>query len=432
MYRSVIGALIFTLLISITASAMSPEEARMELEKSKVPYTAEEFIKRAEKGETSTVNLFLDTAMNPNVKRNDGTTALIMAALEGHTEIVKALLAKGADVNTKGADGWTALMVAAQKGHGETVEALLAKGADVDVRRNSGATALFTAAQEGHTEIVEALLAKGADVNAKANSGATALIVAAENGHTETVEALLAKSADVNAKANDGGTALFTAAQEGHGETVEALLAKGADVNAKTNSGATASRAASVHGHIGIVQRLKQAGAIEQPPADEKMPVNTLTEGHVTLRDNDTGQLIADGKIKIIEQWGSINVFQGSVFHCAPINGLVDFKGQGTGTQTYAVLEFIPPARWKALDSNFYILTEITGSITAQTLASGAGLKTQFPLEKSITRASAVILPAGEHTLFGYKVVVPDNNGRVTFRLGKIIAHENCEVALQQ
>ncbi len=171
-----------------------------------------------------------------------------------------------------------------------------------------------------------------------------------------------------------------------------------------------------------------------QPAADEERPVNTLTKGHITLTDNETGQTIADGDIKIIERWGSINVIQGSVFTCAPTNGMVNFGDfQGKGKPTYATLEFVPPNRWKVLDANFYVVSEFvqTGPLTTQNILTGGPVKIDFINDKSITRASMIAVPKGNHTLFGYKVVVPsDNNGQVTFRLGKILSYENCQIEL--
>ena len=168
-----------------------------------------------------------------------------------------------------------------------------------------------------------------------------------------------------------------------------------------------------------------------QPSANEEMPANTLTKGHVTLKDEETGQFIADGDIRIIERWGSINVFQGSAFTCAPTNGLVDFEGfQGKGVPNYTTLEFIPPERWKVVDGNFYIVSEFvqTGPLTTQNILTGGPVKIQFNQEKSITRASVIKLPKGEHILFGYKVAVQGSNGQVKFRLGKIVEHENCQI----
>ena len=116
MARTITIALILMLLGPLVANAQDPESARKELEELNIPYTSAEFIDRAEKGDTATEQLFLDSGMDPNTKTNNDMTVLMKAAYFGRTETVEALLAKGADVNAKDNDGWTALIVAAQNG----------------------------------------------------------------------------------------------------------------------------------------------------------------------------------------------------------------------------------------------------------------------------------------------------------------------------
>lgn len=75
-----------------------------------------------------------------------------------HTGSAKALLEHGADVNVKGNDGSTALMLAASAGDSEIVRDLLRQGADVSGRfTETGKTALMLAREKGHSEIVELL-----------------------------------------------------------------------------------------------------------------------------------------------------------------------------------------------------------------------------------------------------------------------------------
>jgi hypothetical protein len=168
-----------------------------------------------------------------------------------------------------------------------------------------------------------------------------------------------------------------------------------------------------------------------QPSSDEGMPDNTLTKGDVTLTDDVSGKVIAEGKIKIVEAWGCINIIQGATFSCTPTADPVDFgKISPKGTPTYATLEFIPPDRWKAMDTNLYIISELvqTGPLTTQNILSGGPIQPSFNLEKSITRASIIALPKGKHIIFGYKIAVTEPTGLVTFRLGKIVAHKNCQI----
>jgi ankyrin repeat protein len=89
--------------------------------------------------------------------------------VNGNRWTVKALIVEGADVNAKAENGTTALMNAAVNGHRGTVK---------------------NAAEWGHTGTVKALIVGGADVNAKAENGTTALMNAVVNGHTGIVKLL--------------------------------------------------------------------------------------------------------------------------------------------------------------------------------------------------------------------------------------------------
>jgi ankyrin repeat protein len=65
-----------------------------------------------------------------NVKANDGSTALILAASSGDTEIARELLSRGADASAKLTQtGKTALMLAKEKGYTDIVQLLEAHGA---------------------------------------------------------------------------------------------------------------------------------------------------------------------------------------------------------------------------------------------------------------------------------------------------------------
>lgn len=173
-----------------------------------------------------------------------------------------------------------------------------------------------------------------------------------------------------------------------------------------------------------------------QQPEEDDTPTNTATRGHATLKNDKTGQIIADGDIKTVERWGSVNASKGAIFTCAPTQGQVSFgESKSKTTPIYAALEFSPPDQWKTLDDNFYILSEFvqTGPLTVQDLAGkGEAVQLVFNLERSITRASVLTLPKGEHILFGYRINVQDTSGQITFRLGKVIAHENCQVTSGQ
>ena len=109
--------MVLALLVPLTASGQSPEEARKELLKRGIPFDTGPFIVHAELGDTPAVESFLTARMNPNMKAMYGRTTLMYAAWNGHTATVQLLLGRGTDVSVKDEEGSTALMLAAMEDH---------------------------------------------------------------------------------------------------------------------------------------------------------------------------------------------------------------------------------------------------------------------------------------------------------------------------
>lgn len=238
-------------------------EARKELDRMGIEYSAASFLENSKNNNTDVVILFLKAGMYPDVEDEYGMTALMNAAADGSAEILDILI----DAGSRG--GWAPLLLAADNGQTEIVQVLLKAGIDVNAKAYGRETPLIVAARKGHTETVKALIDAGADVEAKDHQGATAVVLAASGGHarpacegfTETVRALLDAGADANAKFQAGGTALVFAAYGGCEEMVRDLLGAGADMNAKGERGETALSKASQKGHTEIAKELIGAGA---------------------------------------------------------------------------------------------------------------------------------------------------------------------------
>ena len=97
MTRNLAIFLLATLLLPLPAYALSPGDAQEWLRGKNVPYTADEFVTRAARGDITVMNLFLDAGMDPDAKNKDGRTAMQVAIEQARGEIIKILVDRGAD-----------------------------------------------------------------------------------------------------------------------------------------------------------------------------------------------------------------------------------------------------------------------------------------------------------------------------------------------
>lgn len=135
--------------------------------------------------------LLIKAGAEINVKDNFGWTPLMYAAdVKIGVTMVSYLLANGADPNIRNNDGDTALKMAVSGNNVETIKLLIDKGANVEITDKEGNTPLMLAAANGRLEAVSQLLAGGADLGKTDKKGLTALQLAQANGHIEIVDLL--------------------------------------------------------------------------------------------------------------------------------------------------------------------------------------------------------------------------------------------------
>jgi len=219
----------------LSGCGRSPEDARKDLGKINIPYTEQAFAEAAGNKDMTTVKLFLEAGMSPNMPAGE-STPLIEAANKSNLEMIKLLVEKGADVNGKSKDGLTPVMAAvtaeSAAARQEAVKFLLEKGADLNVRyllNGFGVTPLMLAVQQKDLEVVKLILAHKVDVNSYDNNTRwTALMAAVNDNSLEIVKELLAKGANVNFKAKNNVTALAIAQSNNNTEMVKLLTNAGA------------------------------------------------------------------------------------------------------------------------------------------------------------------------------------------------------------
>jgi ankyrin repeat protein len=179
----------------------------------------------AEEGRDEILRFLHAEGADVNAVNAEGHSPLTLASVGGHAQVVEYLIAQGADVQIRTReDGSTALILAAEKGYEDVARLLVGAGVKVNARRTKGLqdSALTLACREGDTAMVNLLLDHGADVNASNRRG-PAIILAAERGHKDLVAMLLAKGARAEVKDWEGFTPRQVALRGGHKGVVEVL-----------------------------------------------------------------------------------------------------------------------------------------------------------------------------------------------------------------
>lgn len=153
--------------------------------------------------------------INSNIRDEDGSTALIKAAMFSHASIAKLLLQdKNLNFNIQDKTGFSALMYAALN-HDEDMTKLLlsVSGINVNLQDEKGLSAIHWACRFGYNNIIKLLLGiPGINLNTKNKEGDTVLIEATKKELKNTIDLLLqAAGININARNNKGKTALAIA-----------------------------------------------------------------------------------------------------------------------------------------------------------------------------------------------------------------------------
>jgi hypothetical protein len=171
---------------------------------------------------------------------------LLLYAQLGYADHISRLVADGIDPDWRRADGVTTLMIAALTGRVEIMSALIDANATVDLQAPDGMTALLAATAFARTtrEIagIELLLARGADPNLANGEGNDPLMMTARHGLVDGVVVLLKAGADPKRANRYGTTALMQAARGHLVETARILIRAGADPAQKDERGLTAAK----------------------------------------------------------------------------------------------------------------------------------------------------------------------------------------------
>ena len=196
---------------------------------------------------------------------------LLLYAQLGRADRIAKLVAEGVDPDWRREDGVTTLMMAAMTGRLEVMTSLVDCGATVDLQAPDGTTALLAACAYARTTrdiaAIELLLSLGSNPNLANTEGNDALMLCARHGLFDGVMALLKAGADPNRTNRYGTTALMQAARGHLVETVRVLVRAGADRGKIDANGLSANRYANELGppppELGAMLAPRELGALE-------------------------------------------------------------------------------------------------------------------------------------------------------------------------
>lgn len=161
---------------------------------------SEDLLFYAQLGRADHITRLVAEGVDPDWRREDGITTLMMAAMTGRLEVMTSLLDSGATVDLQAPDGMTALLAACAYARTTReiagIELLVARGAQPNLANKEGNDALMLCARHGLVEAVVFLLKAGADPLRRNRHGTSALMQAARGHLTETVRVLLRAGAD--------------------------------------------------------------------------------------------------------------------------------------------------------------------------------------------------------------------------------------------
>lgn len=173
--------------------------------------------------------------MRADVRNQQGTTPLHVAAMKGHISLMKTLMDFGADPLAETAEGDNLLHLSLIEGKGEVVRFLLEKRflprLNVNLENHNGASPLSIAAEKCDLDSIELLIDAGAHICRTNKQRRSPLHYAARSGNVKIAKAFMKaltyeQRADfINRVTIEGWTALHIATEQQHIEFARHIFA---------------------------------------------------------------------------------------------------------------------------------------------------------------------------------------------------------------
>eukprot|EP00931_Biecheleriopsis_adriatica_P116900 TRINITY_DN92483_c0_g1_i1.p1 TRINITY_DN92483_c0_g1~~TRINITY_DN92483_c0_g1_i1.p1 ORF type:complete len:766 (+),score=140.29 TRINITY_DN92483_c0_g1_i1:99-2396(+) len=218
------------------------------------------------------IQLLVLSNADPNTPRQDGATAIFVAAMHNNTAVLDELLLARANPNTARQTGSSPIWIAAQHNCAEAVEQLLKARADPSIPRQDGATAVFIAAMKNSTAALAELLNADASPDTPTLKGVSPVYIAAQSNSAEALAKLLQARADPEAPTPDGDTAVLIAAQSNNYEAVAHLLRARANPETPGRNGITPVWIAAKENSAESLAELLEGGASPDTPWQGILP----------------------------------------------------------------------------------------------------------------------------------------------------------------
>ena len=234
------------------------------------------------------ITFFTHLGSNINLKTNDGSNCLYIAALYGHLNLCKKLIDKqNFDVNMTDNDGWTALHYSARNGNYELLTFFAEIETNIYLKTNDGSNCLHIAALYGYLNLCKALKDKhNFDVHLPDNDGWAALHYSARNGSYELFTYFAEMEADINLKTINENNCLHLAALDGHLNFCKTLIEKhNFDVHMADNDGWTALHFSTKNGSYELLKYFVDMGSyVDLKTVDGKNCLHIAAlNGHLSL-----------------------------------------------------------------------------------------------------------------------------------------------------
>ena len=214
--------------------------------------------------------------VHKNPGNEDGLTPLHLAALKGHFEVCKFIMKLLTNKNPRDKNGWTPLHCVARGGNTKIYKLIMQNLVDKNPGCNNGVTPLHMASYYGHLEIIELIMHHLQNKNPENSNGYTPLYAAIKRGNLEVVK-FHVNNLDVKILNDDDSyTLLHSAARYGNLAVCKLLLQHSKEKNSADRNGWTPLQYAAKNGHFEICELL-----IEN--FGEKCP-NVWTLGHFAVK----------------------------------------------------------------------------------------------------------------------------------------------------